>query len=71
MSGNVREFCQDWFAPLDTGAVEDPTGPSAGEAKVVRGGGFADSAQKLRCGDRRGEGTGTIAPDLGFRVVGF
>ena len=37
--GNVSEWCLDWYAPaLPGGAVTDPTGPSSGVFRVVRGG---------------------------------
>lgn len=39
MYGNVSEWCRDWYAPsLQGGAVIDPTGPSDGVFRVVRGG---------------------------------
>jgi len=46
MIGNVREWCKDWFGMnyykecLAAGAMTDPQGPTAGAAKVIRGGCF-------------------------------
>lgn len=46
MLGNVREWCSDWFSQpyyaecLAVGTVADPTGPSSGRHKVLRGGCF-------------------------------
>ena len=43
MSGNVREFCQDYFAPyVSEDPVINPTGPSSGPGRVLRGGSWRD-----------------------------
>ena len=57
MSGNVLEYCADWYAPdayarLQDGAL-DPKGPESGEEHVVRGGMYADDAADVRCASRR------------------
>jgi len=58
MLGNVREFCQDWYAP-DTYAQEaaagetvDPRGPGRGKEHVIRGGSYRSDAADLRCAAR-------------------
>ena len=38
MSGNVFEFCSDWFGDYPGGSVSDPKGSSSGSYRVVRGG---------------------------------
>ena len=40
MSGNVWEWCQDWYGDYLLGAVTDPTGPRTGQFRVCRGGGW-------------------------------
>ena len=38
MSGNVLEWVNDWFGDYPSGKQTDPTGPSSGRYKVLRGG---------------------------------
>jgi formylglycine-generating enzyme required for sulfatase activity len=41
MSGNVSEWCSDWYGPYNSEAVAtNPSGPASGTARVVRGGNF-------------------------------
>ena len=42
MTGNVWEWCQDWFGDYSSGAQVNPTGPASGLRRVYRGGGFCD-----------------------------
>lgn len=40
MSGNVMEWCSDWWGSYSSSRVTDPEGPETGEYKVTRGGSF-------------------------------
>ena len=41
MSGNVREWCQDWYDAYSSLDQINPIGPSSGSKRVVRGGGWS------------------------------
>ena len=40
MSGNVREWCNDWYGSYSSTAQTNPTGPTSGSYRVFRGGSF-------------------------------
>jgi formylglycine-generating enzyme required for sulfatase activity len=69
MSGNVTEWCQDWFSPYPTSAVTDPTGPTSGNFRVVRGGCFAVFASDCRSASRWMDFPTIISGDQGFRLA--
>lgn len=43
MSGNVWEWCYDWYESYSSAAVTDPTGPKSGSHRVARGGCWINS----------------------------
>ena len=69
MSGNVYEWCSDWFGDYSNSVVTNPKGPSSGSARVLRGGSWGDSARVVRVSYRYGRTPGCRDDDLGFRLA--
>jgi formylglycine-generating enzyme required for sulfatase activity len=70
MLGNVGEWCQDWFGPYSAEDQTDPQGPRSGTGRVVRGGGYWNTAYACRAAWREGPyGAGYCHMSLGFRVA--
>ncbi|MEM7600147.1 MAG: SUMF1/EgtB/PvdO family nonheme iron enzyme [Verrucomicrobiota bacterium] len=69
MHGNVAEWCLDWYVPHEIYDARDPTGPSAGILKVVKGGGWRSEAENCRSASRGDLAPGDRADAVGFRPV--
>jgi formylglycine-generating enzyme required for sulfatase activity len=73
MHGNAWEWCADWYQKdyYNTGPNVDPTGPTRGSTRVLRGGGWMSSPPRCRSAGRTGIGLRGSYCDLipGFRIV--
>ena len=67
MHGNVREWCADWYGSYSTTAVTDPTGPTSGSYRVLRGGSWSNGADYCRSAYRN-SGNPDGYRNFGFRV---
>jgi formylglycine-generating enzyme required for sulfatase activity len=43
MTGNVSEWCSDWFGYYNSNSINNPTGVISGNQRVMKGGGFGNS----------------------------
>jgi len=67
MSGNVWEWCSNWYSPVSY--FFNPSGPSEGAEKVVRGGGWANLPELSPLYQRGSQPPFWCTGYLGFRVV--
>ena len=67
MSGNVWELCSDyWKGSYSSGSQTNPTGPSSGSSRVLRGGSWYNNARFCRSSYRYG-----ITPPYGNNYLGL
>lgn len=67
MHGNVWEWCWDWRGPYPDQAVTDPMGTESGTYRIVRGGGWNNTAQDCRAARRGGTVPNFRSQRAGFR----
>jgi formylglycine-generating enzyme required for sulfatase activity len=68
MSGNVREWCWDWFGDDLPKNVADPKGSPSGFGRVWRGGGWMGAAFCTESAFRSSLAANGRGPDQGLRV---
>ena len=69
MSGNVFEWCQDWFGSYSSHAQTNPTGASSGSVYVFRGGSWYYFPRSCRSSCRYDYSSEISCRDLGLRLV--
>lgn len=69
MTGNVAEWCQDYYARYNSQNATNPSGPSTGLQRVVRGGSYADRGDVLRNSHRGHMRQEDSSPTVGLRLA--
>lgn len=69
MTGNVSEWCQDWYGSYNSYAQTNPTGASSGSSRVFRGGSCCDTSWSCRSSRRNCDAPDHSYKDLGLRLV--
>jgi formylglycine-generating enzyme len=69
MHGNVSEWCSDWSGNYPSESMSDPTGPSTGSLRVIRGGGWGTDPRYCRSAIRNRSVPTIRINSLGFRLA--
>jgi len=73
MSGNVREWCHDWYSETyyASSPGSNPAGPASGSYRVARGGGWHNSGSNCRSARRGYYDPSTTFNNIGFRLARY
>lgn len=69
MSGNIIEWCSDWYGPYTKNDARNPKGPAQGTLKVIRGGDWIGHDQACLNTTRGGSPVNVGDQFMGFRLV--
>ena len=69
MSGNVNEWCQDWYGSYVSSSQTNPLGANSGSFRVCRGGSWYFGTVNCRSSFRSRSNPDTRSRYIGFRLV--
>ena len=69
MTGNVAEWCEDWYAPYQLGTAPNPCVCDSGKYKVIRGGSYDECVANSHISVRKWEAPEITRAYIGFRLA--